>query len=154
MNQPPVPAFPRPLDWRTVFGVPLTQFAPWLAVVLVATWGGYPGVVCVTPVAWLMALRVGLVCVERSRSGARGQRLLEAALAGALSGLLQGVLFWVIVPRVGPILPSEQAQANGLVLVMALVGMLFGAALALFSAYLREQRRAREEEKNIGGYAP
>jgi membrane associated rhomboid family serine protease len=131
------------LDWRTVTWVSLSQFAPWLAVVLLATWGGYPGAVCVTPLAWLIALRVGLVSVERSRSAESGQRLLEAALGGALFGLLQGLLFWVIVPRMGPILPSEQAQATGLVVVMALGGMVFGAVLALFTGYLREQRRAR-----------
>ena len=106
------------LDWRAVLLVPATQFAPWLVVVLLATWGGYPGVVCVTPVAWLIALRVGLVCVGQSRSAQRGRRLLEAALAGALIGLLQGLLFWVVIPRMGPILPSEQAQAIGLVVVI------------------------------------
>jgi membrane associated rhomboid family serine protease len=134
--------------------VPLTQFAPWLAIVLLATWGGYPGAVCVTPLAWLIALRVGLVSVERSRSASRSQRLTEAALGGALFGLLQGVLFWVVLPRMGPILPSEQAQASGLVLAIVLGGLVFGAVLALFTGYLREQRRAREDEKNIGGYAP
>ena len=99
------------LDWQSVVVAALGQFAPWLAVVLVVMWAGYPGVVCVTPMAWLIALRVGLVCVDRSRSVERGWLLLEAALAGALIGLLQGLLFWVVVPRMGPILPSEQARA-------------------------------------------
>ena len=132
------------LDWRTIILVPLSQFAPWLAVVLVVTWAGYPGVVCVTPMAWLIALRVGLVCVQKSHSGERARRLLEAAMAGSLFGLLQGLLFWVVVPRMGPILPSEQANAIGLVVVIVFLGMLFGAILALFTAYLTERRRAAE----------
>ena len=143
MNQPSASEISQPTDWRNVVLVPLTQFAPWLAVVLAATWGGFPGVVCVTPVAWLIALRVGLVCVEQSRSAERNRRLLEAALAGALFGLLQGLLFWVVIPRMGPILPSEQAQATGLVVVIVLAGMVFGAGLAVFTGFLREQRRAR-----------
>jgi ABC-type uncharacterized transport system permease subunit len=42
----------------------------------------------------------------------------------------------------GPILPSEQANAIGLVVVIVLLGMLFGAILALLTAYLTERRRA------------
>src|SRR5258707_15461558 len=98
------------LDWRTIILVPLSQFAPWLAVVLLVTWAGYPGVVCATPLAWLIALRVGIVCASKTKSSEMAQRLLEAALAGALFGLLQGLLFWVIVPRMGPLLPTEQAN--------------------------------------------
>jgi len=130
------------LDFKTVIWVPLSLFAPWLAIVLVVTWAGTPGVVCATPVAWLIALRVGLVCVGRSRSAEKGARLAEAALAGAVLGLLQGLLFWAIVPRMGPILPSEQAGAVGLILVMLLLGMAAGAVLALFTAYLAERRGA------------
>ncbi len=36
------------LDLRTVIEVPLRQFVPWLAMVLLVAWAGYPGVVCHT----------------------------------------------------------------------------------------------------------
>ncbi len=138
----PSPPSPRSrLDWRTILVVPLTQFVPWLASVLLVTWAGYPGVVCVTPVAWLIALRVGLVCVRRSSSAEPGQRLREAALAGAVFGLLQGFLFWVIVPLMGPIKPSERANAIGLALAIVAVGMAAGAVLSLFTAYSYERRQ-------------
>ena len=48
----------------------------------------------------------------------------------------------MIVPRMGAVLPSEQANANGLIVVIVFLGMLFGAILALFTAYLTERRRA------------
>ena len=133
---------PGGLDWKTVLWVSVSQFAIWLALVLIVTWAGSPGVVCATPVAWGIAARVGLVCIGRSRSAQKGARLAEAAMAGALLGLLQGLLFWDIVPGMGPILPSEQAEAIGLVLVMILLGMVVGAALALFTGYLAERRRS------------
>ena len=98
--------------------------------------------VCATPVAWLIALRVGLVCVGRSRSVEKGARLAEAGLAGALLGLVQGLLFWAVVPTMGPILPREQAGAIGLVLAMLLIGMATGAVLALFTGFLAERRRS------------
>jgi hypothetical protein len=88
--------------------------------VVLVTWAGYPGVVCVTPVAWLLALRVGLLVARRSRAGTRRGRLGEAALAGAWFGLLQGVLFGVIAPWMGPL------QAVILALAMLVIGMPVG----------------------------
>jgi hypothetical protein len=133
------------LDLLVILWVPASQFAPWLAVVLLVTWAGYPGVVCVTPMAWLIALRVGLICVSQSSSLGRARRLLEAVLAGAVFGLLQGLLFWVLTPRMGPVLPSEQAGMNVIIGFMILVGMLAGAMLSLFTAYLVERRRITED---------
>ncbi len=95
------------IDLRVVIEIPLRQFIWWLAMVLLVSFSGYPGVVCVTPMAWLIALRVGVLCVMRSRSESSSRRLLEAALAGGLLGLLQGILFTVVVPFMGPIKTSE-----------------------------------------------
>ena len=80
------------LDYRNIIEVPLRQFVPWLAMVLLVTFAGYPGFVCVTPMAWLLALPVGNICVARSRSGQSPRRLLEAALAGGVLGFLHGIL--------------------------------------------------------------
>jgi hypothetical protein len=132
------------LDLRMIFETPIRQFAPWLASVLVVTWAGYPGVICVTPLAWLMALRVGNVCVARSRSESSSSRLAEAALAGGIFGLLQGVLFAVLVPLMGPIQADEQTRMAMITLIMLVLGVLAGAGLSFFTAFLNEQRRKRE----------
>jgi hypothetical protein len=129
------------LDLRNVFETPLRQFVPWLVMVFLVTWAGYPGVVCVTPLAWLIALRVGNLCVARSRSETRSRRLTEAALAGAVLGLLQGVLFAAIISFLEPINPDEQTRSTVLTLIMTVVGIFAGAGLSFFTAYLNEQRR-------------
>ena len=129
------------LDFRAIFIVPLRQFAWWLIMVLLITFAGYPGVVCVTPMAWLIALRVGNLVAWTSKSGRRSQRLAESALAGALIGLLQGILFAVIVPLMGPIRNDEMASSIALILLMLVVGTFAGAALSFFTAYLNENRR-------------
>jgi hypothetical protein len=129
------------LDLRTVADVALRQFAWWLVMVLVVTFAGYPGVVCVTPMAWLVALRVGNQVAWRSKSGLRSQRLTESALAGGLLGFLQGILFGAVVPSMGPIQPDEQANSILLILFMLLVGTLAGAGLSFFTAFLNENRR-------------
>ena len=131
------------IDFRLVFEIPLRQFVPWLAMVLLVSLAGYPGVVCVTPMAWLLALRVGNICVARSRSEESSQRLLEAALAGGFLGFLQGILFLVIIPFMGPVQPNEITKTIVLTLIMLIVGVLAGAALSLFTAFLNEQRRNR-----------
>jgi len=131
------------LDLRTVIEIPLRQFVPWLVMVLLVTWSGYPGVVCVTPMAWLLALRVGNICVMRSRSEASSRRLLEAALAGGFLGFLQGVLFTIIIPLMGPIQANEWTKTIVLVLILLIVGVLAGAGLSFFTAFLNEQRKNR-----------
>ena len=129
------------LDLRVVFETPLRQFVLWLAMVVLVSVAGYPGVVCVTPMAWLIALRVGNLCVARSTSTTTSQRLLEAALAGGILGLLQGILFLVAVPFLGPIQADEWVQTIILTLIMIIVGIFAGAGLSFFTAYLNERRR-------------
>jgi hypothetical protein len=128
------------LDFRLILETLLRFFIPWLAVVLLISWAGYPGVICVTPMAWLMALAVGQRCAAQSTSETRTKRLLEAALAGAIFGLLQGVLFFFIAPRMGPVTAREQTSALGISLGMLCVGIPVAAGLATFTAWLVLQR--------------
>lgn len=133
------------LDLRIIIETPLRQFVPWLAMVLLVTFAGYPGVVCVTPMAWLIALRVGNIVAWRSRSERSSRRLTEAALAGGLFGLLQGILFAVIISLLEPINANEQTKTIILTLAIILVGMFAGAGLSFFTAYTNEQRRKRTQ---------
>jgi hypothetical protein len=137
------PSSSKNLDLRVILETPVRQFVLWLAMVLLVSLAGYPGVVCVTPMAWLLALRVGNLCVARSKSRQSSQRLLEAALAGGFLGFLQGILFLVIVPFMGPYQPDEITKTIFLTLIMLLVGILAAAGLSLLTAYLNEQRAKR-----------
>ena len=130
------------LDLRVIFETPLRQFVLWLAMVVLVSLAGYPGVVCVTPMAWLIALRVGNICVARSRSEKKSQRLFEAALAGGFLGLLQGILFLVVIPFLGPIQADEWTQTIILTAIMIIVGIVAGAGFSFFTAYLNERRRS------------
>jgi hypothetical protein len=136
------------LDWKAVF---LASWLPglfWLVAVGGATLSGYPGVICVTPLGWLLALPVGTRLLAFTRSRAGGVRLIEAALAGALLGLFQGGLFGAIYS-----LDSTFNQANpGSLLALSATAGLgffivggFGAAacsiLAAIMAALVERRR-------------
>lgn len=128
------------LDFRLILETAFRQFVPWLGGVLLVTWAGYPGVVCITPMAWLIALQVGNVCATKSKSSMSSNRLFEAALAGGLLGLLQGILF---VPAMGAIRPDEEANMGALTVIMVVVGVFMGAVLSFFTAFLNEQRKKR-----------
>jgi hypothetical protein len=130
-------------DFRIIIETPLRQFVPWLVIVLLITVAGQPGVVCVTPMAWLLALRVGNIVAWRSRSAQSSRRLTEAALAGGFFGILQGILFAAVTPFMGPIQPDEWTKTIILILGMLIVGIFAGAGLSFFTAYLNEQRRKR-----------
>ena len=136
------------LDIRSIFGTSLGHFTPWLAAVLLITWSGYPGVICITPMAWLLAISTGAACSLRSRTQKSSTRLLETALAGGILGLLQGVLFFIITPFMGPIKPEEEANTLILKLIMLSAGILIGAVLSLFSALSMERRKKKEVYKH------
>jgi len=131
-------------DLRAVLLSTIANFSPWLAAVLLITWFGYPGVVCVTPMAWLLAVRVGIVCSDRSRSETTSARLTEAALAGALLGLLLGILYMVIVPLMGPIQPDEQANNTKFTLIFLASGVLASTVISLFAAVGVENRKRKK----------
>lgn len=131
------------LDLRVIFEIPLRQIIPWAISVVLVSLAGYPGVVCVTPMAWLIALRVGHLAAWRSRSAQSSRRLLEAALAGGFFGFLQGILFGIVVPFLGTIKQNEITRTIILVLIMLGAGVFAGAGLSFFTAYLHEQRRNR-----------
>ncbi len=131
------------LDFRVIFRAAFSQFIIWLAMVGVVWLAGYPGVVCVTPLAWGIALRVGMVCINRSKSADSRQRLWEAALAGGLLGLLEGILFLVVIPSMGEIRADEMSGAIILSLGMFIFGIPIAAGLAAWSAYQMESRRAQ-----------
>lgn len=132
------------LDFRNIASSALRNFWAWfVAVLFVAFIGNQPGVVCVTPLAWLMALRVGNFAVTQSHSAGSATHKLEAALAGGLLGFMQGILFAVIIAQVEPINANELARATTLTIGMIVVGIFVGALLSFITAYFNEQRRNR-----------
>lgn len=127
------------LDFRAVLKSVWLPFLAWAgAVIFVAFERRQPGVICATPVAWLMSCWVGMSCVARSRSVTKSSLLAEAALAGGIFGLLQGLLFVAVAPFMGEIKPNERQKTVLIELSIVVVGtvvcsvlsMLVGAARA------------------------
>jgi hypothetical protein len=101
----------------------------WIAATAVFVAIDYPVLLCVTPLAWLLALYAGRVCGQAAHGG-----LLEAGVAGGLLGLAQGLLFGLTTVLLEP---ADAAEARGALLRGAGIGLggLAGCAtLALLAA--------------------
>lgn len=108
--------------------------------VIAATWAGYPGAVCITPLAWLLALPVGSRIESHSTNLQPRQRLRQSTLAGGLLGLLQGLLFIFTMPRLGVIQDNELASAAGIAIFFLLAGIPIAAGLSTFAAWLVQHK--------------
>lgn len=132
-------------DFKTVARAALVPFAIWaLAVVFITFVGRQPGVICTTPVAWLLALWAGMTCAANSRSANKSTLLTEAALAGGVLGLLQGLLFAVIAPFMG-VKPEEQQRSLVISAIIIVIGVGVSALLSAgISAAQANKRRTAQ----------
>jgi hypothetical protein len=109
----------------------------WGAIVLLVTYAGQPGVVCMTPMAWLLALPAGWNYVVFAQGQPGRQPFVAGAILGAILGLLYGMLFFGVsaysMPA-GPD-PSEAAKAQNVALFMIGAGAVIAALLSGFMAY-------------------
>ena len=128
------------LDLRAI-GAGVAPVAWYVGMAILAALAGYPGVVCITPMAWLIGLASGqrVAAVSRSTPG-RGV-LVEAGIAGALVGLIEGVLAAIIGSRMELNGQDEVQQALGLALCAVVVGVGVCAALAVGMAWVAGRRR-------------
>jgi hypothetical protein len=130
------------LDLRNIVKAIWLPFIVWAGAVNTVAFGArQPGVICVTPMAWLMALWVGLRAAGYTRSGTKGARLAEAALAGGIFGLLQGLLFAFVAPFMGGIKPEEQSKATLITIAMVVIGAVVSAVLSLIIGASQERQR-------------
>jgi hypothetical protein len=117
------------MDWSAILNASIRTFIYWGAVITLITWKGAPGVLCITPIAWLLAAWVAKLYLSRTRSHP-SQWVKEAALAGGLFGFLQGVLFVVLGQVLMPLAPGEQANMLLIGVISTVIGLLAGAFLA------------------------
>jgi hypothetical protein len=111
-----------------------TLIAPlmmWGVTVLTITAAGQPGVVCMTPLAWLLALWCGGQYVRLSDG--QPDRFGPISLGAAL-GLALGLVFVLVAAQAMPVEPSEVGKSLILDASMVVVGIVVCAALCAFTA--------------------
>jgi hypothetical protein len=127
------------MDWSAILNATIRTFIFWGVVITLITWKGAPGVLCITPIAWLLAAWVAKLYLSRTRSHP-SQWVKEAALAGGLFGFLQGALFVVLGQVLMPLSPGEQANMLLIGIVSTVIGLLAGGFLASL-VVMRQRKR-------------
>jgi hypothetical protein len=127
-----------------------TLIAPmlmWGAAVAFVIARGEPGVICVTPVAWLWALWCGGQYIRLSNGHPGRWPLLGPALVGATLGFAMSVLFYVVTQYYMPVGPdpSEILKARNLTICISGVGVLVCIAFSVFTARLTLRKMAQSQ---------
>jgi len=109
----------------------------WGLAVAVIVYFQQPGVICLTPMAWLLALPAGWNYVVFSRGQAGRQPFVAGAILGAILGLLFGLLFFGIANYAMPVGedPEEIAKMQNMVIFMIGGGVVIAALLSGFMAH-------------------
>jgi hypothetical protein len=134
----PQPQNPTRLDLAAVLHALWPPLLVWGVSLAAFLRGGFPGVLCITPLAWTLALPVGVLVVRRSRGA---QPLLEAGLAGGALGLAQALLFALVSVLVLPVKPGEATATLLMTGAIGLGGITGCAVLALAAAAWRRGRQ-------------
>jgi hypothetical protein len=126
--------------WRTL----IAPLVLWGVMVGFAVLANQPGIVCITPMAWLLALWSGVHYIDMADGTPPRHPLLAPALVGALLGLGQGIIFLLVSAKAMPVTTGDdQATASLLTVVVFIGGMLVCAVLSVFTAWLRLHRERR-----------
>jgi len=126
-----------------------TLIAPlivWGVIVGAALAANVGGVVCVTPMAWLLALWCGTQYVNLCRGDADRPAWLGPVLLGGLLGLGEGILF-IIGSNLGmpTNTPEDASNAQVLSLGILVVGIVACGGLSMLTAWLRLRSYPRED---------
>lgn len=119
----------------------------WGGTVFFAAYQGQPGVVCLTPMAWLLALPAGWNYVAFSAGKPGRHPFLAGVLVGAVLGLLFGLLTWGVSAYIMTNDPPEAGTLtiNQIGLIFIGAGMVIGGLLSGMMAHraVMQQRRGR-----------
>lgn len=122
-------------------------FAPiimWSCLVALAILGKAPGVVCVTPMAWLLALWSGARYVILCNGRPGRYPLIGPALLGGLIGLGEGSIYIVVMVILFPLsLPEDIAKGNIFTAMIVIGGVLVCSFLSSFIALVSLRRYSK-----------
>jgi hypothetical protein len=125
------------MDWSAVLAAAVLPMLWWVVAAGGATLAGYPGVICVTPLGWLLGLSAGPRLLSLTKTRLPSRLRLEAFLAGALIGLFQGLLAALVMTFASPLGPTNPADLSAIVamLLVFLIGGGIGAVACGAAAF-------------------
>jgi hypothetical protein len=126
------------MDWSAISNASIRTFISWGIIIGLIAWKGASGVLCITPIAWLLAAWVGKLYVSRTHADP-SRWVKDAALSGGIFGFLQGVLFLVLGQVLMPLTAAE--KANMLLFGIGTTVICLAAGAGLCAIVVRQQRK-------------
>jgi hypothetical protein len=126
----------------------LAPLLAWSAAVIALTLSGQPGVVCATPMAWVMAFWCGGQYIRLSEGRPGRWPLFGPALVGSLLGVGMSVLFILVSTLAMPVGndPVEIAKARNLTIAISAGSILICTLFSMITAWFTLQRYASEQQ--------
>lgn len=115
------------VNWNAVISSLFVPLLGWVIAVITVALLGYPGVICMTPAAWILAIPVGQRVFRESQSPLAG-RIREAALGGGLLGLCQGLLLAGVLAAAPSLLVKMPVSLPGAP-ILSLLGVAASSAV-------------------------
>jgi hypothetical protein len=140
-QEPRAAARTQAVDWKASLYAAGAPLLCWAVPVLGARFSGFPGIGCMSPLAWLLGFWCGMRYVEAT--GGRAGSALGPAVAGAWVGLGIGALFAFAMSGLET-RPDEIGKQWTMTLIMVGAGLVACPALAVTGAWLVRRRIARE----------
>lgn len=140
-------SFQKPLLNATAFVRSLLMwFMPWTVLVLYITYQGQPGILFLTPVAWGLAVPVGLNYVAFSRGNYGKNAFVAGTILGATFGFLLGMLCLVLGSYTIHDDGTGQISGTQIWLILLGIGVVVSALFSGLTAAraARVQRRGKE----------
>jgi hypothetical protein len=103
----------------------------WGGVVAFLVYQGQPGVICLTPMAWGLALPAGLNYVAFAQGRPGRNPFVAGAILGATLGLIYGLIAWGVGITMMPADPEEAGKLS-----MTQIGLIFTGGGVLIGALL------------------
>ena len=133
------------INWSAFWRALAAPLAFWVIMVGAVIVGGQLGVICVTPMAWLLATWSGTRYISLAGGRPARRPLLGAALLGVLLGVAEGIFFTVVTTSLlPPATPEDASKTLILDIVVFGAGIPICAGLSVFTAMLTLKRFARE----------
>lgn len=119
----------------------IAPLAFWGCMVGLAVLAKQPGVVCLTPMAWLLALMSGTQYVRYCEGRPGRYPIIGPALLGGLVGLGEGAVFILVAIVLYPLTtPEDIIKGNGIALIIVIGRVLICAGLSSFIALVSLRR--------------
>ena len=129
-----------PIDIGLLLRAALAPAVFWAGTTILITLSGQPGVFCITPVAWLLAVWSGTFYGQRV--GPQRSAALGGAIAGLILGAIMAALFAFGSARmmVGETRADELSKNQTLTLAIGLGSVVVCVALAALMAHVAQRR--------------